>query len=292
MDVRIMEYMLMIEQEKSLSKAAKKLNISQSALSQALTKLEKSFNAPLFIRTNRIMVPTRIGKIYLDGSREMLKAKDEVYQAIHSLIVKGAKSITIAAEYQVCQKIKEKLIPLLKTKFPDEEFRLLPADSRLAKEYLLNHIADASFLYSRLCSNSMLNYHYLFDECLTLCVPNNLAEAYEKMRQSPDICGIPFILPRPELYFRSLSEAIIQKLSFTISKSYEAEDLLSVKQLMEQGFGVALLPGRMAREAKNCSLFPVPDEYSFGVYFTIPRYHEDDLEFDYILKAAKTLFIS
>ncbi len=290
MDVRIMEYMLMIEQEKSLSRAAEKLNISQSALSQALTKLEKNFSAPLFIRTNRMMVPTRIGKIYLDGSREMLKTRDEVYQTIHSLIVKGTKSITIAAEYQVCQQVKNDLIPSLNNRFPNEEFLLLPADSRLAKEYLLNHIADAAFLYSRLCSNSMLNYHHLFDECLLLCVPDNLAETYEKMLQNPGLCGIPFIFPRPEHYFRFLSETIIQKLSFSISKSYEAEDLLSVKQLMEQGFGAALLPGRMAREAANCSVFSTPDEFSFGAYFAVPRYHEDDLEFDYILRAAKALF--
>ena len=72
MDVRIMEYMQMIEQEKSLSQAAQKLNISQPALSQALSKLEKSFKSPLFVRSNRQMTPTRIGQIYLDGAREML----------------------------------------------------------------------------------------------------------------------------------------------------------------------------------------------------------------------------
>ena len=57
MDVRIMEYMQMIEQEKSLSQAAQKLNISQPALSQALSKLEKSFKSPLFVRSNRQMTP-------------------------------------------------------------------------------------------------------------------------------------------------------------------------------------------------------------------------------------------
>lgn len=92
MDVRIMEYMLMIEQEKSLSKAAQKLNISQSALSQSLSRLEKSFENPLFVRANRQMVPTRMGQIYLDGAREMLNVKEETYEAIRALTAEGKSS--------------------------------------------------------------------------------------------------------------------------------------------------------------------------------------------------------
>ena len=44
MDVRVLEYLMMIEQEKSISKAAEKVHISQSALSQCLAKIEKELD--------------------------------------------------------------------------------------------------------------------------------------------------------------------------------------------------------------------------------------------------------
>ena len=290
MDVRIMEYMQMIEQEKSLSQAAQKLNISQPALSQALSKLEKSFKSPLFVRSNRQMTPTRIGQIYLDGAREMLQVKEDTYRAIEALAKKDSKHIKITADSQAILRLEKELIPALKKRFPKEEFSLVPADSRMAKEYLMNHIADAAFLGSRLRSNSMLNYHHLYSESLVLCIPENLNKAYEELAETPSNGKIPFILPQEGLYFRLLCESILQKLSLSISKTYDVEDFLTMKRLMEQGFGAALLPSRMAREAKNCHTCSVPEEFSYGFYFAVPKYHEDELEFDYILKKAKEIF--
>ena len=126
----------------------------------------------------------------------------------------------------------------------------------------------------------------LYDECLMLCVPENLLKAYEGLPEKSESPKIPFILPRTGLYFRFLYDNIMQKLSITISKGYEAEDFLTMKRLIEQGFGAALLPGRMAREARGCTVYPAPDDASFGFYFAIPRYHEEEPEFDYALKKA------
>lgn len=281
--------MLMIEQEKSLSQAAKKLNISQPALSQALSKLEKSFENPLFVRSNRQIVPTRIGQIYLDGAREMLLVKEDTYQAIGALMAKGTKHIKIAADSQIILSLQTELIPALKSKFPQEEFTLLPTDSHMAKEYILNHIVDAAFIGSRLCSNSMLNYHPLYNEHLVLCVPENLRKTYEGLPLKSEPPKIPFILPQAGLYFRFLYDNIIQKLSFSISKTYETEDFLTMKRLMEQGFGIALLPSHMVQVGDSYTIYPIPDDTSFGIYFAVPRYHEESPEFYYTLKKAKEI---
>lgn len=289
MDVRIMEYMLMIEQEKSLSKAAQKLNISQSALSQSLSRLEKSFENPLFVRANRQMVPTRMGRIYLDGAREMLNVKEETYEAIRALTAEGKKLVRIAVEPQMLSALEGEIPSLMRSRFPGQEFSLLPADSQIAKEYILNHIADAAFLCSLRCSNSMLSYHHLRDDHLALCVPENLLSAYETMAKGGESRGIPFILPRSGLYFRPYCDNILQKLSFSISRTYEAEDFPTIKRLMEQGFGAALLPGHMAREAADCTVFHLGEEFPFGLYFAVPKYHEDELEFEYIFKKAREI---
>ena len=47
MDIRQIEYIIAIEQEQSISKAAEKLFITQSALNQQLLKLEKNWE-PLY----------------------------------------------------------------------------------------------------------------------------------------------------------------------------------------------------------------------------------------------------
>ncbi len=290
MDVRIMEYMLMIEQEKHLSRAASKLNISQPALSQALSKLEQSFQAPLFVRANRQMIPTKIGRIYLDGAREMLQVKEDTYQALKAMTAGDARQIRIAADALAILPLEKELLPAFHHAFPHKDLSIFPADSHIAKTYIINHIADAAFIASRFTSNSMLRYHHLYDENLMLCIPENLLGQYEDDRKKNASIRIPFIFPQSGLYFRIFYDNILEKLSFSISKSYEAENFLTIKHLMEQGFGAALLPGRMVRMAKGYAVRSISADTSFSVYFSIPQYHDETAEFDYILKKAKEIF--
>ena len=48
MDLRQIENIIAIEQEQSISRAAEKLFLPQSALNQQLLKLEKELGTPLF----------------------------------------------------------------------------------------------------------------------------------------------------------------------------------------------------------------------------------------------------
>lgn len=50
MDTRTLSYIIAIAEEKSISKAAERLYMAQSSLSQYLTTLETSLGYPLFVR--------------------------------------------------------------------------------------------------------------------------------------------------------------------------------------------------------------------------------------------------
>lgn len=75
-DSRQLEYIIAIAEEESLSKAADRLFISQSALSQQLDKLYKQKIPQLFYYENKKMKLTSAGKIYVNGARAILKVKE------------------------------------------------------------------------------------------------------------------------------------------------------------------------------------------------------------------------
>ena len=62
MNFRQLEYIQRIAKEGSISKAAAKLYISQSALSQQLLKLEEEIGAPIFERGINPLRPTHLGE--------------------------------------------------------------------------------------------------------------------------------------------------------------------------------------------------------------------------------------
>lgn len=85
MDLKQLEYMVKIDEESNITRAAEKLFITQSALNQQLLKLEKELGTPLFYRSRTDWRPTPSGEIYLATAREMLNMKKETYNRIHDL---------------------------------------------------------------------------------------------------------------------------------------------------------------------------------------------------------------
>lgn len=74
------EYFLTIAQENSISRAAEKLYISQSSLSQYLAKLESGLEVKLFDRSTNPIQITEAGKIY----QQFLESERYLYQRLQS----------------------------------------------------------------------------------------------------------------------------------------------------------------------------------------------------------------
>lgn len=86
MDLKLLEYMVQIAEEKNITKAAEKLFITQSALNQQLLKLEKELGSPLFYRSRTNWHLTEVGEIYISAAKKMLGLKKETYNHISDLI--------------------------------------------------------------------------------------------------------------------------------------------------------------------------------------------------------------
>lgn len=84
MNLQSMEYVIAISEEKSLSKAAERLLISQAALSQHLKKLETELDAKLFERKHGRLALTDAGRVYVNGARRVLDIYNKaLYQIYH-----------------------------------------------------------------------------------------------------------------------------------------------------------------------------------------------------------------
>lgn len=85
MDLKQIEYIVKIDDEHSITRAAEKLFVTQSALNQQLLRLEKELGAQLFHRSKVDMRPTEIGQVYLDNAREILRIKQRTYNLINDM---------------------------------------------------------------------------------------------------------------------------------------------------------------------------------------------------------------
>ncbi len=75
MNLKEIEYIVKIAEEKGLTRAAEKLFITPSALNQQLVRLEKEIGTQLFYRSLSGWTPTEAGEVYLSADEEMIRIK-------------------------------------------------------------------------------------------------------------------------------------------------------------------------------------------------------------------------
>lgn len=72
MDLRSLQYAVALEEEQSFIRAARKVHISQPAMSRSIQALERELGLVLFERNARTIVPTVAGREFLQRARRIL----------------------------------------------------------------------------------------------------------------------------------------------------------------------------------------------------------------------------
>ena len=127
----------------SLTEAAKKLYISQPAVSQAIKKLEEELDVKLFIRNKRSsLILTDVGRETLTLANQMYELENRLYQRAYeeNQMMKGI--VRIAAVPVSASLILSRVMPVFKKQFPDVEIELFESDPLSVKNMVLDYKAD------------------------------------------------------------------------------------------------------------------------------------------------------
>lgn len=95
MDLHQLKYIIEIANMHSISRAAENIFISQSTLSQFLTKLEEDLGVRLFERKRNDMLLTPAGKAYVETCEKILQEKDDLYKRLSEIAQSKTGSFSI-----------------------------------------------------------------------------------------------------------------------------------------------------------------------------------------------------
>src|SRR5579871_3736548 len=86
---------LAVAEERSFTRAAARLGLSQSALSHTVRRLEERLGVRLLTRTTRSVAPTEVGQRLMDSLRPALEEIDARLDAVTALRDRPAGTIRI-----------------------------------------------------------------------------------------------------------------------------------------------------------------------------------------------------
>ena len=127
----------------SLTEAAKKLYISQPAVSQAIRKLEEELNVKLFIRNKRNRLTlTDVGKEILVFAYKMADLENRLYQTAYEENHLMGGVVRVATVPLGASLILSRVLPIFKKQFPGVTVELLEGTPLEVKNMVLNYQVD------------------------------------------------------------------------------------------------------------------------------------------------------
>lgn len=281
MDTRLLEYLIVLEEEGNFARAAEKIHISQSALSQNLSKIEQELQTKLFIKNEKRWIPTEAGVHYLNGAKEMVAIREQTYRKIKELANSSRRQLRIGICPEVFQLYNEQILEILKRNFPEYQPELYRADTDIAMKYLTNDTLDIAILHLKDKKPNTIHALPLYEERLILGISNEFAWEGVDIDYA-QLVKCPFIFPDKFSFLGVLIQNTLKEKQLYFPESHCAEMMNGAIHLISHGYGATLIPSRMKKMVKNCTYYPWSHAQEYTIYFATTHSHTDRAVFQKI----------
>ena len=140
-----MQYVYAIYKEKSFTKAADKLCISQPYLSAAIKRIEQQIGAPLFERKSSSVVPTEIGYEYIRALEQITDIEKKFATKIADITDMEQGSLDIGCSVYCSTYVIPQILKEFSSLYPKIKISLIDAGDAQLKTNLVNEEIDFSF---------------------------------------------------------------------------------------------------------------------------------------------------
>lgn len=281
MDFKELEYMLVIAQEKNISKAAERLYVSQPALSRALLKVEDRLGVSLFVRKNRQYIPTCEGELYLEMARSVLNTKQEFDAQLEKMMGEKGGTVSIGITPGRGRTILPKILPSFREAYPNYELKICEGDIEQLERSLRDGTVEIAFftmMYNTERAEGKMKYELLAREEIVLCTSRNpkyrLLAREKRGRRWPwmDLHLLEkenFLLLKNNMRLGQFSEELLAQYRMSPRIMY-LTSIDTALALVGQQYGVALASSFKLEEHANAKEILV---FSFG---------EETAEWDFV----------
>lgn len=109
-----LRYFWIVAHEGNLTRAARRINLSQSALSMQISALERDLGQPLFTRTGRRLLLTEAGRLTLDYADSIFTAGEELLSTLSATPTAPKRTLQVGALATLSRNFQSQfLAPLL-----------------------------------------------------------------------------------------------------------------------------------------------------------------------------------
>jgi LysR family cys regulon transcriptional activator len=223
---------------RSVSKAARVLELGQPTVTTHLRKLEDEFGIMLFDRIKRPIQLTSEGVILLELVTPVVEAVDTLKTQMNYAERRG--SFTVGAYHDLVMHHLPKAIQNFRSDFPDVRIRLVARPYATLIQLIKSGEIDLGLCSPPPSDDPSLQYQAVFDFNVVLMTPPGHPLLEQHPIQLEQIAEWPLILSGPESMTRRRVEQELKARGISYDIVLAMDETESIKRYVETGMGVAI----------------------------------------------------
>ena len=248
MDLRQIQYFIALFEDGSVTRAAKRLNIVQPALSMQIAKLEEEFGQKLFDRIPHGMVPTAAGRmmyrLFLPITRDLANARQQLMQREEQV----AGSISIGMVASETESVLVGSLARFNARYPNVEVSVADGFSATLIDLVSAGQLDAAVVHKPRGKLS-LHVQSLHDEEMVLVTSAEHGPELPAAVELTKLPGLELVLPTKPHGLRGVLDAATQIEDVTLQPKFEIDILGTIVQFVEATRFATVLPRIVVQRA-------------------------------------------
>jgi DNA-binding transcriptional LysR family regulator len=243
---------------RSFSEAAALNKVSQSAVSQVVSQLEKKLGSRLIDRSTRPLQLTEIGKTFYDGCREVVERYAALVASIRKTASQSPVTVPVAAIYSVGLGDMSQYIERFSREWPAAVVHIDYLHPDRVYERVLEGTADFGLVSFARPSRELAVLPWKEERMLLVCSPSHPLASRAGILVK-ELEGLKYVAFDRGLTIRKQIDKFLREQGISVEVSLEFDNIESVKKAVEVSAGASLLPEpTVRREAQAGILAAVP----------------------------------
>jgi DNA-binding transcriptional LysR family regulator len=248
MNIETLRIFCDVVQSQSFSRGAKINDVSQSAATQSVHRVEQHFGVQLVDRSKRPFVLTPEGQACYEGFREVLELYDSVEARVRSLRREISGLVRVAAIYSVGLHDMSRCMQDFMREYPKAKVRLEYLRPNKVYEAVLGAEVDLGIISYPVASPDLNVIPLRSERMVVVCPPDHPLTRHQAVT-AEHLQGADFVAFDRDLSIRKEIDRYLRQRLIDIRVTMEFDNIETIKQAVEIGAGVSILPEPTVREA-------------------------------------------
>lgn len=244
-------------EERNVTRAARRLALTQPAVSGMLRRLRELFDDPLFTRTQRGVLPTPRALALAGPVKQILADVEALVSPLRFDPARTRSAFTIAATDYAQHVFLAPLMETLRQQAPGLRLAIVPLDSKNLSEQLARGALDFALTVPE-WAPAELYARELFRERYMCAVRKDHPRLRRKLSLET-FCAMDHVLVSPDGGgFRGATDAALRALGKTRNVVLSLPSFLIVPRMLQAADLIALVPERLVHDRGDVRLFAPP----------------------------------